>query len=61
MICSRFEVYVGSYVEKSSMKVDQFIFLKTTTRGKISLRDIAHKITFFQSLACNVPVLHRDK
>ena len=32
------------------MKVDQF-FLKVTTRGKISLRDIAHKITFFQSLA----------
>ena len=26
-------------------------FLKMTTRGKISLRDIAHKITFFQSLA----------
>ena len=33
------------------MKIDQF-FLKVTTRGEISLRDIAHKITFFQSLAC---------
>ena len=32
------------------MKADQF-FLKMTTRGEISLRDIAHKITFFQSLA----------
>ena len=32
------------------MKVEQF-FLKMTTRGEISLRDIAHKITFFQSLA----------
>ena len=26
-------------------------FLKMTTRGKISLRDITHKITFFQNLA----------
>ena len=33
------------------MKVDQFFFIMTTTRGEISLRDIAHKITFFQSLA----------
>ena len=34
------------------MKVDQFFFfIKTTTRGEISLRYIAHKITFFQSLA----------
>ena len=32
------------------MKVDQF-FLKMTTRGKISLWDITHKITFFQNLA----------
>ena len=32
------------------MKVDQF-FLNMTTRGEISLRDIAHKITFFQRLA----------
>ena len=34
MICSRFEVYVGSYVEKSSMKVDQFIFLKDDNQGR---------------------------
>ena len=27
-------------------------FLKMTTRGEISLRDIAHRVTFFQSLAC---------
>ena len=28
------------------------VFQKITTRGDISLRDIAHKITFFQGLAC---------
>ena len=33
------------------MKVDQFFIIMTTTRGEISLRDIAHKITFSQSLA----------
>ena len=49
IICTQFEVCVCSYVEWSSMKVDQF-FLKMTTRGEISLRDIAYKITFFQSL-----------
>ena len=41
----------------SSMKIDQF-FLKVTTRGEISLRDIAHKITFFQSLACFIFLKH---
>ena len=42
---------------ESSMKIDQF-FLKVTTRGEISLRDIAHKITFFQSLACFIFLKH---
>ena len=28
------------------------VFHKITNRGDISLRDIAHKITFFQGLAC---------
>ena len=35
------------------MKVNQF-FLKMTTRGEISLWDIAHKITFFQSLTRSI-------
>ena len=39
------------------MKVDQF-FLKMTTRGEISLRDIAHQITFFQSLECFIFLKH---
>ena len=29
-----------------------------TTRGEISLRDIAHKITFFQSLVCFICLKH---
>ena len=53
MICTRFEEHVCSYVELSSMKVNQF-FLKMTTRGEISLWDIAHKITFFQSLTRSI-------
>ena len=39
------------------MKVDQF-FLKMTARGEISLRDIAHKIKFFQSLECFIFLKH---
>ena len=39
------------------MKVDQF-FLKMTTKGEISLLDIAHKITFFQSRACFIFLKH---
>ena len=40
------------------MKVDQFFFLKMTTKGEIPLRDIAHKITFFQSLSCFIFLKH---
>ena len=39
------------------MKVDQF-FEKMTTRCENSLRDIAHKITIFQSLAYFIFLKH---
>ena len=35
-----------------------YFFLKMTSRGEISLRDIAHKITFFQSRACFIFLKH---